>query len=257
MNGDAEPLPLAGITVAVTRTAAQGRELEGLLDALGATCESHPLIRVEPLVDRLTGVVGKGPAWDWVLFTSANGARAYFAALGRAASRDAVAPARIGAVGPATAAVVEDAGRTVDLVPVTHTAEALAAAMVERVDLAGARILWPRGDRSNDRFDALRALGATVDGVVAYRTVANEEGARSLARRVFDGSIDIVTFASPSAVRSFAAVAGSRSGGVKLAVIGPVTEAAATEAGFQVAIRAAEHTMRGLARAICAHVRGE
>jgi uroporphyrinogen III methyltransferase/synthase len=257
MSGDAEPLPLAGITVAVTRTAEQGGQLEAMLEALGATCESHPLIHVQPAIGRLTEILGREAAWEWILFTSANGVRAFFAALPRARSTKAVARSKIGAVGPATAGVVAENGRAVDLLPGTHTAEALAAAMAERADAPGARILWPRGDRSNDRFDVLRTLGATIDDVVSYRTAPDEDGARSLAERVSAGEIDVVAFASPSAVRSFAAVAGSTTGSAKVAVIGPVTEAAATEAGFQVAIRAAEHTMQGFARAICAHLRGE
>jgi uroporphyrinogen III methyltransferase/synthase len=76
-----------------------------------------------------------------------------------------------------------------------------------------------------------------------------------MKRRFLRKEFDVVTFASPSAVRNFRSAVHPDSFGIirnhtKLAAIGPTTRAAAEELGFYVDIEAKEATSKGLVDAI-------
>ena len=79
--------------------------------------------------------------------------------------------------------------------------------------------------------EQLRALGADVTEVVAYRTMAAELATRTMwtaTASCSSGRIDAVTFTSGSAIRSFVALFGAEQavdllGQTVVATIGPVT----------------------------------
>jgi uroporphyrinogen-III synthase len=85
---------------------------------------------------------------------------------------------------------------------------------------------------------ALRARGAVVDDVIAYRTREAPESSRSLLRQAFAGrSIDAVVFTSGSTVRGLSALARAEQLdvlGMPAVCIGPETAADAERAGFSV-----------------------
>jgi uroporphyrinogen-III synthase len=102
---------------------------------------------------------------------------------------------------------------------------------------AGRRFLLPRAAGARDVLpDGLRAGGATVDAVAAYRTLAAPVDGESLRRMLSAGELDVLTFASPSAVASFdrllddAARAAARR--CVVASIGPVTAEALRGVGL-------------------------
>ena len=70
------------------------------------------------------------------------------------------------------------------------------------------------------------------------------------------GAIDIVTFASSSAVTNLLKLLGGDTAPLKgplIACIGPVTARAAREAGLEVRVESREHTIPGLVRALQDH----
>jgi uroporphyrinogen-III synthase len=130
-------------------------------------------------------------------------------------------------------------------------AEGLLAAL-EAHDLARCRVLIPASERARDTLPlALRARGAHVDVVIAYRTLPVPGLREQLAA---DLAVDLVAFASPSAVENFAAASGDRARGMKVAVIGPVTEATARGLGMDVVVVAVPSTAEGLAGAIARYL---
>lgn len=189
--------------------------------------------------------------YGWIAFTSRNGVD-FFLARARE-RRIAVSGPRIAAVGPATAARLQEQSITVDICAVEATAAALAAELV-RVGVAGLRVLTPGGDRSRPELaDALRDAGARVDAVVVYRTLPAETGRERLAAMLTGGRVDAVALASPSALDAIiAALDGDLRPlrRVRLVCIGPTTAAAVRSAGLQPAAVAEPHTAAGLAAAI-------
>lgn len=255
-----DDLGLRGLRVVVTRSAAQAAGVRRALESAGAEVLIRPLIRIAGPVrpGRLDAAVRSIGDYDWVVFTSANAADRFIEAL-VAAGGDAadLAAVRIAAVGPATATTLEAGGIRVDILPGEYLSGGLADALSAGADLDGARVLWPRARGAGPELArALEQRGATVDGVEAYRTVTDAAAGAALREEVASGAVDVLTFASPSAVRAFAPRRTTGIGDVCVAVIGPVTAAEAERRGLPVHVQAAEHTGRGLVAALAEHFTG-
>ncbi len=247
-----EHLPLFGKRIVVTRAAAQAGELSVKLRALGAGVEELPAIEVCPPVDPapLDNAIANLESYDWLIFTSANGVRYFLHRLDRSTRDLRSLRARICAIGPATARAIENLHLKVDILPPEYVAESLVEAF-HGIDLAGKRILLPRAAVARDVVpNELRAGGATVDVVEAYRTeVARVDPER--IRQAFDPKPDWITFTSSSTVKNFLALAGREAiEGVKVASIGPVTSDVARKHGLPVTAEAREFTIDGLIAAI-------
>jgi uroporphyrinogen-III synthase len=245
-------LPLSGRRVLVTRRREQGSDLARRLGGLGADVLEVPAIEVTPPDDTrpLDAALHALGRYDWVVFTSAN---AVFAVRDRLAllGREPALP-RIALVGAATrrALATSFPGVSVDVEPAADfRAEGLLAAFDAR-EVGGRRLLLPTSDRGRDVLPGgLRARGATVDVVVAYRTTVPEGLARGLAEALA-GGIDAAVFASPSAVQALCEVLPEGAVPPPAVVIGPTTEAAARAAGLAVLAVAAPSTTEGLAQAV-------
>ena len=121
--------------------------------------------------------------------------------------------------------------------------------------LGGQRVLLPRSAGGRPELAAeLEALGASVDDVPTYRTVA-PQGSADLAALHLAGGVDAATFTSSSTVEGLLGLVGGPGDlrGVTVACIGPVTAATAGERGLGVDIVASEHTIDGLVSALSAH----
>jgi uroporphyrinogen III methyltransferase/synthase len=263
-------LPLAGVRVLVTRARTQAAATVAALGERGAECVLLPLIEIVPPDDPapFRAALARLGDYGWVVFTSANAARAVADALqGAGSDGGAFVATRVCAVGPVTAAALRDAGIRVDLVPAEHVGEGVVAALAAAGPLAGARVLLPRAAEAREVIpDELARRGATVDVVVAYRNARPDEAepgaAGPVLARLRAGEIHVVTFASASAVHGFvAACGGDDAAGAALrraavAVIGPKTRDAAAGHGLTVAVMPREYTIPALIEALCTHLKG-
>jgi uroporphyrinogen-III synthase len=203
------------VRIVVTRPRGQEGELVARLEALGHDVDVCPLVAVEPLGDDPIEVA----SYDWVIVTSANGAR-------ELRRRMAGVPARVAAIGAATAAAFGGA----DLVPRVSTQEGVLAELPR----PAGRVLFAGAEGA--RRLLVEKLGA--DFLPLYRTVELEPEQAP--------SGDLVVLASPSAARAFA-----RTGAAIPAVsIGPETTAAARAASVQVVGEAITHDLDGLVAAV-------
>ncbi len=254
--------PLEGKRVVVTRAAEQAKDFVAELERLGAEVMVMPMVSSADPEDclPLDGALRALASFDWIVFTSQNAVR-YFAKRCGALGIERIAPsttkAKVAAVGPATAQAAQQEGIRVDFTAGRFRGTALAEEL--GVKVSGKRILIPRSDRAGNELPAaLRAVGAEVSDVIAYRTLAPAATNGELwARGMLE--TDVIAFASPSAFHHFAESQGiellqdrmhSPRSHTKLAAIGPTTAAAIREAGLAVEIEAAESTSAGLAAAI-------
>jgi uroporphyrinogen-III synthase len=207
----------------------------------------------------LTTALARLDEYRHLAFTSQHAVRIVWDAL-RETGRDARAFAGIcvSAVGPATAGALCEHGIVVDVSPERFVAEGVLEAYRVRADVSGTRVLYPAAQGARDVLPAgLRRLGATVDVVPIYRSVADEQGAETLRTAIAAGDLDVVTFTSASAVRAYVEAVGPKLAGcVPAASIGPITSEAARTAGIPVAAEAGESTITGLVAAVlhvCTH----
>ncbi len=123
--------------------------------------------------------------------------------------------------------------------------------------VAGRRVLYPRADIARDALpDGLRATGAKVDAVDAYRTVSETVVDPAVLERVRRGEVDVATFASGSSVRNLVALLGGNPAGLRrttIACVGASTATAAREFGLDVDVVADDATISGLVEALVRH----
>ena len=145
--------------------------------------------------------------------------------------------ARVLCVGPGTASAARRAGFAAPEVPASrYDAESLAEAVRDVLPPAGKRFLFPCGSLSRPTLpQSLRDAGARVDEVIVYATAPAEVDVAQLRATLVRGELDALTFASPSAVRRFAACLddASRAAASRavIAAIGAVTAEALGEVG--------------------------
>ena len=259
-----ERLPLFGRRVLVTRPRGQSAGLAAAIRALGGEPVEIPAIRIEPAADPapLDAALERLERYDVLLLASANAVEA-LAARARARRVRLDRPGlRVACVGERTARAAERAGLPVHLVPERSDGEGLAEAVAAALAPVGLRCLLPRSEIGRDALpDALRAAGAQVDTVAAYRTVPEAEGTAELCRRLEAGELDALTFTSPSTVAGFLAMLrpAAREAAARCAVaaVGDTTAAALREAGLPAGVMAERPDARALAealgRALAAH----
>jgi uroporphyrinogen III methyltransferase/synthase len=247
--------PLAGRSVLITRPRAQAERLARALAAEGAETILAPTIEIAPPFswDEMDRAIAMG-GYGWVVFTSANGVRYFWDRL-EAAGHNArwFAGSRVAAIGPETARLLTSHGVRPDLVPEEFVAEALIACLADAGSLDGQRVLLPRADIAREALiTGLRAEGALVDQVVAYRTTSATPPP-GLIDRLRSGGIDVVTFTSSSTVRGLLEILGAQADALESAVIaciGPITAATARETGLEPRVVADVYTADGLVEAL-------
>jgi uroporphyrinogen-III synthase/uroporphyrinogen III methyltransferase/synthase len=242
--------------VLVTRAAHQAGKLSDGLRALGAepvevaVLEIRPPESYAPLDDALKHL----DRYDWLILTSANAVRALAERadfLGLALEEDA--PPRVAAVGEATAAAARLVGLQISFVPDAYVAESLADGL--QAQAAGQRMLVARAAVARDVIpDALRAAGAEVDVIEAYRNVLPEAAPERLHRAVQIG-LDAATFTSSSSATHLAEAARVARvawplSGVAAVSIGPITSQTLRDLGWPPATEANPSDIPGLIAAV-------
>ncbi len=267
-----EARPLLGKRIVVTRAREQAGTFSARLTELGANAIEFPTIKIIEPEDYapMDAAIMRLEDFDWVVFTSVNGVE-YFMNRLKLLGKDARAfgKARVCAIGPATAAALEDCNIRADFVPSKYVAESI---LEELGEVAGKKILLARADVAREvLIEGLTEKGAEVENVIAYRQIIGGEdgptttGAAELVKLLEAGAVDVVAFTSSNTVRNF----GKRLATVSnkplpellqktlVACIGPITAGAARELNLRVDLEASEFTIDKLIEAMIAAYRPE
>jgi uroporphyrinogen III methyltransferase/synthase len=213
---------------------------------------------------------------DWIVFSSANGARFFLERL-RAVegSVDRLAGARLAAIGPGTAEQLARYKLHAHLVPDEYRAEALAEALINSFarqvrgpspeavtgqpqysakPARSVRFLLIRGSRGREVLaERLLAAGAQVEQVVAYRSIDVAEPVPHVRASLAAGRIHWTMVTSSAIARSLVRMFGPELHHTKLASISPLTSATLRELGYLPAAEAEQYTIGGVMAAMVRH----
>ncbi|MEC9122509.1 MAG: uroporphyrinogen-III synthase, partial [Verrucomicrobiota bacterium] len=203
-----EDRPLFGRRFVVTRPVDQNSRLKKLLEDKGAEVLELPLIRILPTEDRkLVAEAFAGIAtYEWIVFTSANGAREFFNLFFRAfGDIRSFGPMRVACVGETTAEVVRGFNIDVELIPTVSTAEDLAQSLVATESLDSANVLVITGNRNREILvNLLQSIGhAIVDTLSVYSTDFADVSESADLPTFREKGADAIVFNSSSAALSY------------------------------------------------------
>ncbi len=199
--------PLLGRRIVVTRTRDQASELSARLSALGAEVLEIPVIRISREVSKqtLADVMLEFGAYDWLVFTSANGVHHFFGEFFRILDDiRALGLIRIACIGEATARAAADLHLKVEVLPGKATAEALAEGMIATGSMDSAKVLVITGNLNRETLvTRLEEARAMVDCLQVYKTEAVDLSADPRAEDYRRRGADAVLFASSSSAQCF------------------------------------------------------
>jgi len=249
--------PLFGKSIVVTRNHHGNVDFAANIIRRGGNPVEFATIKLKPLTDtsQFLKTLTNFSEYDWIIFTSANGVTIFFDALQRL-GRDCrvFASAKVAAIGAETAGRLEEFGIRADFVPGVFTSEELGKQLIRLENLQGKKVLLLRStSASSGLVELLTEAKAEVTETPLYAIKPEKSESGWLTERISRGLVDWLTFASPSAVRSFfEQIPDSlvNSSGVKIASIGPVTSEQLKILALTVDIEAKEHTIDGLLNAI-------
>ena len=193
--------------------------------------------------------------YDWIIFTSPNGATHFFEAFYKL-HQDAreLGNAKIAAIGPGTAQKIKEYHFGVDLIPTKFVAESLLAEF-KKLGVENLKMLLPRASGAREMLAVeLENCGAIVDDVPVYQTLPVMDDVTGGWKRFAEEGADLITFTSGSTAQHFKNLLEKKSislpEGVALVSIGPVTSSVMKELGMTVGLEAKQHHIPGLVEAI-------
>lgn len=247
---------LRGKSVLLTRAVDSNESMIHLLESHDARAVVLPAIEIADPdswedVDRSIINIRK---YDGVFFTSKNAVERFLqrADTINGDAKSVLQHRTVYAVGEKTEEALEQAGIPVAGTPEVYSAEALTESLSDQ-DFTGKCFLFPRSNIGKDVIPAyLRMKDAEVDEILVYKNVPPQQQELDAVRNALASQeIDVVTFFSPSAVRNFLQMMGSKSlEQTRIAVIGPSTASAVESLGFSVDIIAKQATAESLVETI-------
>lgn len=245
-------LPLADKRILITRSKEQASYFSKQVQKLGGTPLEVPLIQFS-LPDNKEEVAAEleeaAAHYDWLVFTSVNGVNHFFELHTKPLKN------KIAAVGSKTKEALAKRGYETKLVPSSYSAENLVQEISSKLDPDRDSLALIQGNlaRAVLREELLR-LGYNVKRITVYENKPISLTDEAIEAVVQQG-LDLLTFTSPSTVHNFKKAFGLLD--IPVAVIGPITEQAAREAGFTVAVNPEVYTIDGLLKEIITYFQRE
>ena len=194
--------PLTGLTVLVTRPAAQCAMLCAEIEGQGGSAIAFPAVEIEPVAVQAAAVAAAD--YDLVVFVSVNAVEHGAQQVIKSART------RIAAIGRATAAALAAAELAADIVPEAGFNSEALLAHPELQLTSGARVLIVRGEGGRELLrDTFAEHGMVVETREVYRRVRPNVDAAKVAEveaRWSDEGIDVVTATSIETLQNLQAL---------------------------------------------------
>jgi len=197
------------------------------------TIVHRPMVKCVGLEDcsHLDRALEELETFNWLIFTSANGAKYFFERLKhKGLDARALASMKIAAIGKTTAERLTAFGILADLVPERESSTGLLEEF-GALDMMNKKVLLPQAKvASTELPEGLAGLGAAVEQTAVYETVEIEPADVDLEH------IDKILFTSGSTARAFVKKFGQVPAHIKAYCLGKPTQASAKEHGIEAEI---------------------
>lgn len=162
-------LPLAGLSIVVTRPREQAAELVHGIEKLGGVCIQFPLLEITPLADEqvLRQFVARLHEFQLAIFISPNAVRYGMEAIRGAGGLPATV--QVATVGLSSAKALHDYGVTQVIAPQQRFDSEALLELPEMQNVRGMHVAIFRGDKGRELLgDTLKSRGAIVEYVTCY-----------------------------------------------------------------------------------------
>ncbi|MGQ9818553.1 MAG: uroporphyrinogen-III C-methyltransferase [Candidatus Kapaibacteriales bacterium] len=246
-----EKKQLFGKKFIITRPVNQNENLSNLLLEEGA--EAIPFELTETILksDFCLGDLLK-ESYDWIIFTSENGVRYFFAKLGNEKlDIRAIGKSRIAVLGEKTARRLEEFHLTPDFVPSSYNSDCFLDEFLSTFELSNSKILRVKGNFVNDPIlEKLSKICYKFDSVEVYEVIC--KGITDIEKEKIINSLpDGIIFTASSIVERFFKVFGKEISleilnNIDVFAIGPKTQQKLISYGVQNVITSKIHTIEGI-----------
>jgi uroporphyrinogen-III synthase len=240
-----------------TRPADQSAELEKLLSEESATLISMPTIEVRPLPlgEFAWQHLKNLDSFNWVVFTSPNGLRYFFARLFELQNHYSLPEhLKIAVVGKKTAASLECYGTSASFINLGNTAEDFVADFFHRVN-PGEHVLFPIGNLARTVIEEKISKKAECTRILFYETVLPEVINIETLNLILNDQYDMIVLTSPSSCNNLLHLISGKTDPAKLRLvcIGQTTSAEVIRNGLEPLITAGTANSQGIYSAILTH----
>jgi len=237
-----------------TRPSGQSAEMENLLSEESATLLSMPTIDVRPLsLDEFGWTQMKNlDSFNWIVFTSPNGLRYFFARLFDLQNHYSLPEhLKIAVVGKKTAASLECYGTSAAFINLGNTAEDFSSDFFNRVG-QGERVLFPIGNLARSVIEDKISKKADCTRVLFYETVLPETINEKAFQLILKDEYDMIVLTSPSCCNNLLHLLAGKTDTSKLRLvcIGQTTSAEVIRNGLEPLITAGTANSQGIYTAI-------
>ena len=237
-----------------TRPIDQSAELENLLSKESATLVSMPTIEVRPLPlgEFAWQHLKNLDSFNWVVFTSPNGLRYFFARLFELQNHYGLPEhLKIAVVGKKTAASLECYGTSASFINLGNTAEDFVVDFFHRVNL-GERVLFPIGNLARTVIEDKISKKAECTRILFYETVLPEVIDNEALQLILNDQYDMIVLTSPSSCNNLLHLISGKIDPAKLRLvcIGQTTSAEVIHNGLEPLITAGTANSQGIFTAI-------
>jgi len=240
--------------ILITRPRIQADYFAEKLRSAGFEPIYFPVIEICPIENNtaLDKAFGQLHCYAWMVFTSVNAVEVVFDKFSSLLLSNRVG-LKFVAIGPKTAEALKMRGIAPDFVPQEYVAEAILPGLG---DLKDKWVLLPRAEIARKELpEAIVKAGGIAHEISVYKTLPTQPDPDGLS--ALKSGVDVVTFTSASSVENFVAILRQNKvdplnlpNNPLIACIGPITEQAARDEGFQNIGVAKEYTTEGLIEAL-------
>ncbi|MDP2335334.1 MAG: uroporphyrinogen-III synthase [Bacteroidota bacterium] len=237
-----------------TRPSGQSAELETLLSEESATLITMPTIEIRPLPldefawEQLKNLV----SFNWIVFTSPNGLRFFFARLFDLQNHYGLPEhLKIAVVGKKTAASLECYGTSASFINLGNTAKDFVIDFSHRV-APGERILFPIGNLARSVIEDEISKKADCTRLLFYETVLPETLNDEAFQLILNDQYDMIVLTSPSSCKNLLHLLSGKTDPAKLRLvcIGQTTSTEVIRNGLEPLITAGTANSQGIFTAI-------